>query len=64
MPTTLEDLAGLVRLTSAKTNRRINAVRNETYGVLMNTQSDLTDVRQSLDLAATVAAMRDRIEAL
>ena len=64
MPMTLEDLADLVRVTSNKTNARIDAVHAETYGSLMNLQSDILDIRQRLDMAGTVAAMQDRIAAL
>jgi hypothetical protein len=57
---------------------RIDSMRNETNAALMNIQNDLTDVRgeiremksdlgqvrSSLDLASTVAAMRRQIETL
>lgn len=75
---TLEELADLIRANSANTNGRIDRIdarlgsmRDETNAALMNMQNDLTDirgdikeVRQSLDLASTVAAMRREIEAL
>jgi cob(I)alamin adenosyltransferase len=75
---TLEELADLIRANSANTNGRIDRIdarlgsmRDETNAALMNLQNDLTDirgdikeVRQSLDLASTVAAMRREIEAL
>jgi cob(I)alamin adenosyltransferase len=68
---TLEELADLIRANSANTNGRIESLRNETNAALMNIQNDLTDVRgdikdirQNLDLASTVAAMRRDIETL
>ena len=61
---TLEDLADLIRANSANTNRRIEEVRTEVTGQLLNIQNDVLDVKQSLDLAETVAGMRQRIDAL
>jgi cob(I)alamin adenosyltransferase len=68
---TLEELADLIRANSANTNGRIDSLRNEANAVLMNIQNDLTDVRgdikdirQNLDLASTVAAMRREIATL
>ena len=61
---TLEDLADLIRANSANTNRRIDGLRTEVTGQLLNVQNDLLDVKQSLDLAETVAEMRRRIDAL
>jgi translation elongation factor EF-Ts len=68
---TLEELADLIRANSANTNGRIDSLRNETNAALMNIQNDLTDVRgdikdirQNLDLASTVAAMRRDIATL
>lgn len=75
---TLEELADLIRANSGNTNGRIDAMRNETNAALMNVQNDLTDVRgeikeirsdlgqvkHSLDLASTVAAMRREIDTL
>ena len=52
---TLEDLADLIRANSANTNRRIDGLRTEVTGQLLNVQNDLLDVKQSLDLAGTVA---------
>jgi hypothetical protein len=74
----LEELADLIGANSANTNGRIDridarlgSVLDETNAGLMNMQNDLTDirgdikeVRQSLDLASTVAAMRREIEAI
>jgi hypothetical protein len=68
---TLEELADLIRANSANTNGRIDSLRNEANAALMNIQNDLTDVRgdikdirQNLDLASTVAAMRREIATL
>ena len=61
---TLEDLADLIRANSANTNRRIDDLRTEVTGQLLNVQNDLLYVKQSLDLAETVAEMRRRIDAL
>ena len=61
---TLEDLADLIRANGANTNRRIDGLRPEVTGQLLNVQNDLLDVKQSLDLAETVAEMRRRIDAL
>ena len=52
---TLEDLADLIRAKGANTNRRIDGLRPEVTGQLLNVQNDLLDVKQSLDLAETVA---------
>jgi cob(I)alamin adenosyltransferase len=68
---TLEELADLIRANSANTNGCIDSLRNEANAALMNIQNDLTDVRgdikdirQNLDLASTVAAMRRDIATL
>ena len=45
---TLEELADLIRVNSANTNGRIDALRKETYGTLLNIQNDFTDVRGEL----------------
>jgi len=63
MPITLEELADLVRVTSDRTNRRIDKVWNETYGALMNIQIDPTDVRESLSVPKSVVEMSERIDA-
>ena len=62
-PMTLEDLADLIHANSANTNRRIDQVRTEVTGQLPNIQNDVLDVKQSLDLAESVAAMLQRIDA-
>lgn len=63
-PMTLEELADLIRANSANTNRRIEQIRTEVTGQLLNIQNDVLDVKQSLDFAETVAAMRQQIDAL
>jgi cob(I)alamin adenosyltransferase len=68
---TLEELADLIRANSINTNGRIDAMRNEANAVLMNIQSDLSDVRadmaevrRNLGLTSTVVLMRKQIDAL
>lgn len=61
---TLEELADLIRANSANTNGRIESLRNETNAQLMNIQNDLTDVRRSLDLVATVSDLQKQVDAL
>ncbi len=75
---TLEDLAQLIRGGSDNLSRRMEALQAETCGQLRSVGSgvqdirqdvvavkaDLSEVRRTLDLAETVAAMRKRIETL
>jgi hypothetical protein len=68
---TLEDLADLIRANSANTHRGIEDLHPETCAQLLNLQNDVTDVRgdlkalrDSLDLAGTVAEMKRQITAL
>lgn len=68
---TLEDLADLIRANSAITQRRNEELHAQTYAQLLNLQNDMTDVRgdvkalrESLDLAGTVAEMKRQIMAL
>lgn len=82
---TLEDLADLIRASSANLNRRAEELHLQSHGQLLNLQNDVTDlrgdvhglqtdmavtradvaeVRRSIDLAETVAAMKRQIERL
>ena len=64
MPMSNEDLADLIRATNGNLSRRMEEIHVETSGAVMTLRNDVMDVRRSLDLRGTVAAMAERIEAL